>query len=106
MLQTCEVSQDLSSFCAVPVVLRNDQGKLQALMPFKHMPFFAFAAAWAIRGSSLFCYVNTAEKLAFRDSGKCIFLLISTDLSVGRCFHFLTNVNVDGPVLLGFFGGR
>ena len=82
VLETCEVSQDLSSFCAVALVLRTDQGMLQALMPFEHMPFFSFAVAWAIRSRNLLCYVNTAEKLPFRDSGKCIFLLISTDPSV------------------------
>ena len=70
MLQTCEVSQDLSSCHAVALVLRTDQGNLQALMPFEHMPFFAFAVSWAIRGSNLLCYVDTVETLAFRDSGK------------------------------------
>ena len=84
----CEVSpQDLSSFRAVALVRRTDQGNLQALMPFEHMPFLAFAVAWATRGSDLLCYVDTAEMLAFKDSGKCIFLLISTDLSAGRHFY-------------------
>ena len=56
-------------------------------MPFELLPLFAFAVVWAIKGSNLLCYVDTAETLAFRDSGKCIFLLISTDLSVERHFY-------------------
>ena len=32
MLQMCEVSQDLSSFCVVAFVLRTDQGNLQAFL--------------------------------------------------------------------------
>ena len=50
-----------------------DQDNLQPLMPFKHMPCFAFAVALAIRGGSLLCYVDTAETLAFRDSGNAFF---------------------------------
>ena len=86
MLQMCGVSQDLRRFHAVALVLRTDQDNLQSLMPFKHVLFFGFAVALAIRGSSLLCYVDTAETLAFRDSGKCVFL--STDLSIGRHFLF------------------
>ena len=39
MFQISEVSQDLNSFCAVAFVLRTDQGNLQAIVPFEHMPF-------------------------------------------------------------------
>ena len=100
MLQMCDVSQDLRRFRAVVLVLRTDQDKLQSLMPFKHLPFFAFPVALDIRAGSFLCYVDTAETLASRDSGKCVFLLIRIsvleDVSI-----FSTNLDVDGPVLLG-----
>ena len=85
MLQMCEVSQDLKRFRTVAFVLGTDQDNLQSLMPFKHMLFLILLLRWPSEGGSLLCYVDTAETLAFRDSGKCTFLLINTDLSsIGR----------------------
>ena len=82
-------------------MLRTDRDNLQSLMIFKYMPSFAFAVALAIRGRSLLCYVNTVETLTFRDSGKCVFFSLSVRMAVWKTFSiFLTNLDVDGTVLL------
>ena len=73
MLLRCGVSQDVRRFRVAALVFRTDQDNLQSLMPFKHMPFLFCTVALNIRGSSLLCYVDTAEMLAFRGSGNALF---------------------------------